>query len=136
MISENVQVIPAVDPTMQGNDGTEKIPRYGRPITHHCSASVFHCGRKTVTVVSFPELPPHINSHCSWEKRTTVLIGEYRLLPLVCRPALMISTPLQPFLNINRGISSFMMAGLPRSRYPALLSLRRTVLVESGLFSC
>ena len=28
-ISQNVQVILTVDPTMQGNDGTEKMSRYG-----------------------------------------------------------------------------------------------------------
>ena len=58
----------------------------------------FNAGRRH-RVVSFPGLPPHINSPCSWEKRTG-LVGEHHLLPLICRPAHVISKPLQPPLNV------------------------------------
>ena len=79
MISQNVQVIFAVDPTMQGNNGTGRIPRYGCS-NHHWSTSELHCGKKAVKVASFPVLPVEINSPCSWEKTKTWLIGEYYLL--------------------------------------------------------
>ena len=52
-------------------------------------------------VLSFPLLPPHINSACSWKKRKTELVGEYHLLLLVCRLALVISTLLRPLLNVD-----------------------------------
>ena len=101
MIFQNVRVILAVDSTMQGNDGTEIIPRYGCS-NHHWSTSVFHCGKKAVRVVSFPGLPPHINSPCSWEKRKPNSSENItRFFLLVCRPALVISTPL--LLNVDSG---------------------------------
>ena len=34
MFLNNIQVFLTVDPTMQDNDGTENIPRYGRPNNH------------------------------------------------------------------------------------------------------
>ena len=109
-ISQSVQVILAIDLTVQGNNGTQRIPRYGC-LNHQLSTSVFHCGKKAVRVVSCPGLTPHINSPCSWEKRKTGLVGEYHLLPLVCRPALVISTPLQTDLNANSRKKRFLDGG-------------------------
>ena len=75
--------------------------RYGC-LNHHWSTSVLHCGKKAVKVVSFPGLPPHIISLCNLEKIKIGLVGEYHLLSLVCRPALVISTPLfQPLPNVD-----------------------------------
>ena len=107
MISQDVQVILAVDPTMQGNDGTEKILRYTCP-NHHWSTSVLHCGKKAVRVVSFSGLPPHINSPCSWEKIESGLVGEYPQYSFVFRPDLVISTPLQPLLNVDSEKQKFL----------------------------
>ena len=106
MISKNVQVILAVNPTMEGNEETVKISWYGCP-NHHWSTSVHHCGKKAVRIVSFSGLPPHINSPCSLEKRKNGLVGEYSLLLLVFSPALVISTPFQPLLNVDSGRQRF-----------------------------
>ena len=105
MISQDVQEILAVDPTMQGNDETERIPRYGCPSLIHLI--YLHYKKKAVRVISFPELPPHINSPCSWENKKIGFVGEYHLLPLVCRPAHVISSPLQPFLNVDSSKQKF-----------------------------
>ena len=63
---------------------------------------LFHCGKKAVKDVNFPELSPQIKSHCSWEKIKTVLVGEYHLILFLCR--LVISTPL---LNVDSGMQRF-----------------------------
>ena len=90
------------------------------------------CLKKAVRVVGFSGLHPHTNAPCSWEKRKTGIVGEYHLLPLVYRPALVISTPLQPFWMSIVESRGFLMA--VHLWYPASLSWRRTVLVETGLF--
>ena len=65
------------------------------------ATSMLHCGKKAVRVVSFSGLPPQINFPCILKQRKTGLVREYHLLPLFCRPALVISTPLQPLLNVD-----------------------------------
>ena len=82
MISRDVQVILAFYPTVQGNDWIDRITRYGFP-NHHWFNSVLHC---------------------SWEARSQGCkphVAEYHLLPLVCRPAVAISTSLQSLLNVD-----------------------------------
>ena len=72
-------------------------------------------------VVSFPGLPPNINSPCSWEKRETGLSENITCFHRsACRPALVISTPLQPRLNVDSG----------KQRFPDGGSF------ETGLFRC
>ena len=61
MVSQNVQVIFVGDPTLQGNDGTEIILRYGL----FTDPSPYLTGNKAVRVLSFPGLPLNINSPCS-----------------------------------------------------------------------
>ena len=104
---------------MQGNDETERIQRHSL-LKYHWS---------TVKVVNFPVMPPHINSPCSWEKRKTWLVGEYHLVPLVCKPVLVISTQFNFFWMLIVESRVFQMAVL--LWYPALLSSRRTVLVKT-----
>ena len=133
MIFQNVQVILAVDSTMHGHNGTEKIPRYSCSNLHWFT-SVLHCGKKAVRVVSFPGLPPHINSPCSWDEGETGLVGENHLLPFSADKPLWSLHHfylLRMFIVESRG---FLMAALPR--YLFLLGTRRTVLVDTGLFRC
>ena len=70
---------------------------------HYWSASVLDCGKKLVSVITLigPGLHPH--------SPTALLLGragEYYLLPLICRQALVISTPLQ-HLNFDSGNQRF-----------------------------
>ena len=91
MILQNVQVILAVDPTMQGNNGTAGIPNHNR------STFVLHCGKKAVRVVSL--IPWAASTHkpaLQLRKEKNCTRGEYHVLPLVCRTALEITTSLQP----------------------------------------
>ena len=101
-ISPNLQVIIVTDHTLQSNNRTVRIPRYGCP-NHHLSTSVLHCGKKAVRVVSFPGHKLALQL----KKEKTGLVGEYHLLPLVYRPAPLISTPLQPLLNVDGGKQRF-----------------------------
>ena len=73
--------ILAADSTMQANDGTKIIPRYGCP-NYYWSTSSLHCGKKTVGVVSFPGLLLHINLLSSLKNRKIGLIGEYASIGL------------------------------------------------------
>ena len=61
MISQNVQVILAVDPTMQGNDWTERILRY-RPKTSLIQLRVSLREEGSQGYICFPWLSPNINS--------------------------------------------------------------------------
>ena len=80
-----------------------------RELHDMAAQNITDCGKKLaqVRVVSFPELPTQIISPCSLEKRITGLVGEYLLLPLFCRPALVISTPLQPLMDVDCGKQRF-----------------------------
>ena len=100
MISQNVQVILVVDPTMQGNDGTEIIPRYDCPNR----ASLWEGSSQGCRIpwsASIHKLTLQLG------KEKNGIVGEYRSLPLVCRLALVISTPLQPLLNVDSGEQRF-----------------------------
>ena len=106
MISKNVQVILVADRTKQGNNRIEKISQYAC-LNHHWFSYLLQCGKKAVRVLSFPVLPPHINSPFSWEKRKTGQVGKYHFFPLVCRLALVISTVLQFLMNVDSGKQRF-----------------------------
>ena len=123
MISQNVQVILTVDPTMQGNDGTERIPRYSCP-NHRWSTSVLHWVKKAVMIVSFPSWAASL-----WK---TELVGEHHLLPLVCIPALVISIPLQPLLNVDSGKQRFPDGG--SSMICGFTDLKSNSFGKTGLF--
>ena len=130
MISHNVQVILAVDPTMQGNDEIDIIPRYGCP-NHHLSTSVLHCGKNAVSVVSFSGLPigPAVGKReqlYSSENITSFHWSTYQPLWSLHHFNLF-------WMPIVEG-KGFLMAAFPW--YPALLSSRWIVLVENELFSC
>ena len=109
---------------MQGNDGTEGILRYGCS-NHHRSTSVLHCRKTVVRVARFYGLPPHMNSPCSWKKRKTGLVGWSTYQPLWSLHHF------NPFWLLIVDYRGLVVATFPW--YPALLSSRRTDLVETGL---
>ena len=77
MFFQNIQVIFAVDPTMQGNDWTARISWYGCP------------------------------NHDSTYKLALRLGKETNRTLLVCRLALVVPTSLQPLLNVDSGKKKF-----------------------------
>lgn len=72
MISQNIQIIIVVDPTMQSNEWTKRNIRNGWP-NHHRASPVPHSRKKAVSIKSLLGLPPLMNSPCRGEKRQTVL---------------------------------------------------------------
>ena len=100
MISQNVQVVLAVDPTVQGNDGIERIPRYGcQTITDQTPC--FTVGRRQSWVEAFLS--------CFYTKTSPVFRKREKLDKsenISCfhwsadQP---FSTRLQPLLNVDSG---------------------------------
>lgn len=95
---------------MKGNYWTETFPWYNGS-NYHWSTFLLHCWERAVRVVNIFGMPPHINSRWSWEKRKTVPMLEYDLLPLVCTSGIVISVPFQPLLNVARGEMRFLYSG-------------------------
>ena len=92
---------------MQGNDEAEIAQTMTGPLP---------CFTLWEEVSLYCKLPCAAFTHklvMQWEKRKTGLFGKYHFLLLVCRPVLVISTPLQPFLNVNSGNQDFLMVALP-----------------------
>ena len=92
MIYENDHVILAVDSSMQGNDWIW-LPKAS---LIHLRASLWEEGIQSCKLLWAATL-----------HKLALQLGEYHLLSLVFRPALLISTPLQPLLNVNSGKQRF-----------------------------
>ena len=101
LVTQNVQVIFAVDPTMQGNTWTKRSPGYGCP-NHYWTSSVLHFAKETVQAETFLGLPPHVNWFKSGKNRKTGLIREYYSLPLIWWSCFVVQALHRLHLNVSR----------------------------------
>ena len=134
IIYQNVQVILAVDHTMPATMGPREFYDMAAQ-TISGPPPYFIVGRRHSGLqASLGCYAAHINSPCIWEKRKTGLVGEYHLIQLVCRPALVISAPLKHLLNVDSGKQRFPDGG--SSMISGIIELTANSFVETGLSRC
>ena len=120
------KVILAVGPTMQSNDGTERIPRCGCP-NHHWSTFVLHCG-------STHKLAMNLGKEKNWTRQRISLVS----VSLQTSPSLMANSfgrnwTIGMLIQLSSYLAAVVWCFLPTMRFNERLSLSVSLEVRPEL---